>query len=178
MSSNNEHEMLHDDALREHTYDGIQEYDKRLPNWWLWTLYGAIMITVVYWFNYHLWGTKETQIDRFNREMAAHMAKLANAGGDLSDEQLWEMSQSDMVIAKGQTIFMETCATCHGKDLKGGIGVNLADAEWLHGGNPNDLIKTVRGGILAKGMPNWEPVLGRAKINDVVAFVLSYHQKP
>ena len=39
--------------LREHEYDGIQEYDQKLPNWWLFTFYGAIAWFIGHWAVYY-----------------------------------------------------------------------------------------------------------------------------
>lgn len=36
-------------VLREHEFDGIQEYDQKLPNWWLFTFYIAIVWFLVHW---------------------------------------------------------------------------------------------------------------------------------
>ena len=43
------------EKMREHVYDGIQEYDHRLPNWWLWTFYATIVWGIGYTIAYPAW---------------------------------------------------------------------------------------------------------------------------
>ncbi len=165
-----------EDVLRPHVYDGIQEYDKRLPNWWLWTFYGAIFFSVGYWFLMHQAGSDfspEARLAVRMTEMKARAASLST--GPLSDDQLWALSQDSNTVAAGREAFTTTCVSCHGQDLKGGIGANLADSEWIHGGTPSAVVKTISEGVLAKGMPAWGPVLGEKRVRDVAAYVMSHH---
>ncbi len=167
------------EELRPHVYDGIHEYNKRLPNWWLWTFYVTIYFSIAYWFIIHQSGgdfTQETQLAAKIAEVQARAAALAT--GPLTEDQLWALAGSKETVTAGRNTYVSTCASCHGTDLKGGIGVNLVDTEWIHGSSPNQILKVINEGVAAKGMPAWSSVLGRKRIQEVLAYVLSHHEKP
>ncbi len=169
----NKHPEHPDDALRHHTYDGIQEYDKRLPNWWLFTLYGAIVFAAGYWAYYHWTDHMQPGYVRVEQQIGDFQKKALDSGAAPTDLQLYNLSLDPAVVASGQKIYTTNCVACHGPDLKGGIGQNLTDNTWIHGGKPTDIYTTVTKGVADKGMPTWGPVLGAARIADVVAFVIS-----
>jgi cytochrome c oxidase cbb3-type subunit 3 len=177
-------------TLRDHVYDGIQEYDQKLPNWWLATFYGAIIFFVGYWFSFYQLGYAETDHERLEARVRDIRARQA-AGferqlASLSDERFWEMSRDPEVVAAGKASYDSTCIACHGADLSATIagvklpGQPLNDAEWKYGHRPMEVFKIVTSGSPdpASGMQAWEPVLGARKVAEVVAYVLSHHQPP
>lgn len=167
-----------EDPIREHVFDGIAEYDRRLPNWWLMTFYGSIVFAVIYWMaTQHF--ARSDDASRLAAEMQRIEAeRIAASASSLDDATLWTMSRNPVFVNAGRATYQSTCASCHGPALGGGIGVNLADSEWLHGGTPSEVLKTVTDGVLAKGMPAWGPVLGGRKVSEVTAFILSHHAAP
>lgn len=163
--------------LKEHSFDGIQEYDQNLPNWWLWTFYLAIIFSLAYWlFMYTSDGfvTDDERISSAFEEIEAK--KIAQAGDYSSDEALFKMSEMPQFVEAGKITYMTNCVACHGANLEGGIGFNLADAEWVHGGSPVDIFHTIEVGVIEKGMQPWGPTLGAKKIAEVVAFILDHNK--
>ena len=177
--------------LRPHVYDGIQEYDQKLPNWWLYTFYGAIVWFVVYWFLYYQTSLLETDHERITKQIGAIQAvkakELEALLTKLDDKVLWDWSKNAVIKEEGHAIYNKYCFTCHAQDLsamQGGVklpGESLLDEKWMYGRNPMDLLKLVSKGTPDKSkpvqMPPWEAALSGAEIAKVVAFVLSHHEQ-
>ncbi len=170
--------------VRPHVYDGIQEFDQRLPNWWLYTLYATIAFSIVFWFAHMIAKVIPSDGKQVDAEMAKiAAAKMATSIDVTNDEVFWEMSKNPVFTDAGKQTYASLCAACHLASLKGkaenpgAVGPNLTDTAWIHGGTPKEIYRTVSTGVLAKGMPAWEPVLGQKKTAEVVAFLLSKHQK-
>ena len=75
--------------------------------------------------------------------------------------------------SKGQAIFMSNCTPCHGEKGGGIIGPNLTDEYWLHGGQDQDIARTITYGIPHKGMISWKSQLAPDEVGKLVAYIRS-----
>lgn len=172
-----------EDSLRPHSYDGIQEYDKRLPNWWLYTLYIMIVFWVGYWAYFEWLHVGANNVQQVNQALAKIEVDKLAANPTLDDATLWQMSRTAAFVDAGRATFNSNCVACHLASLRGkgesaaAIGPDLTDTVWIHGGRPTEVYQTITNGVLVKGMPTWGPVLGPKKIGEVVAYVFSHHKE-
>lgn len=155
-----------------HSVDGIDEYDNRLPRWWLATLFGAIVFGIGYWFSFHVFKAAELPREAWRREVM-EAAEAEGKSVTVSAGALLELAKDPAMVAEGRAAFTTTCVACHGPGGGGNIGPNLTDEFWLHGGAADKIYETVKDGATAKGMPAWGPQLGNAKVQAIVAYVLT-----
>ncbi len=180
--------------LREHEFDGIQEFDQTLPNWWLFTFYGAIVWSVIHW-TVHYSGAFPTDQERVAAEITAIQDKkdeaLAATLASLNDDTMMsDWVANPEVVARGATTYATFCIACHGPDLSatleaGGTkvplpGLPLDDAEWKYGAKPMDIFKIINEGTPAGStghngalMQPWGQTLSPEKIAEVAAYIIS-----
>lgn len=179
-----------------HEWDGIQELNKPLPKWWLWTFYATVVWAIGYWILMPAWPlvasyTKgwlgysqrervTAELDKSKADQAVFRDKIAASDLDAisKDPELLRFA-----LAGGEAAFGDNCAPCHGRGAQGATGYpNLRDDSWLWGGGLDAIHKTILHGIRSDD-PNTHsgqmPAFGRsglltaAQINDVADYVLS-----
>ncbi len=163
------------DIMLDHDYDGIQELDNSLPPWWKYGFYLTIVVGVVYIYYYHMGGNGPSSYQEYVAEVekgeADKAAYLAKSSGNV-DENTVKMLD-DAGIASGATIFQTACAACHAKDGGGGVGPNLTDEYWLHGGSLSDVFKSIKYGWPDKGMKSWKDDFSPKQIAELTSYIKS-----
>lgn len=159
-----------------HEYDGIEECDNALPRWWLYIFFAGVAFGPIYWLSAESFKTTLSPRAAYRAEMeqlAAEEAKRTKSAGAVTDDSLVSLTRDPGTLAEGKGVYTSTCAPCHAPTGGGGIGPNLTDEFWLHGGAPTKVYATIKEGFTAKGMPAWGGSLGEERVRLVSAYVLS-----
>lgn len=164
------------EIMTDHEYDGIKELDNNLPPWWKYGFYFTIIFSVVYLFDYHVLHTSPSQLQEYNQQMAdaevEKKARLKNKAAGV-DETTVTMLSDAAAIAAGKEIYDGNCASCHGTKGEGLVGPNLTDAYWLHGGGIQNVFKSIKYGIPAKGMIAWQSQLSAEAMQKVSSYIMT-----
>lgn len=162
-----------------HVWDGIREYTKPLPRWWIILFYLTIVFAVGYLFWFPGLGNFAgkggwTSTGEHDAAVAAANARLAPLFARYDGKPVVELARDPQALALGKSIFANHCAACHGSDARGAKGYpNLTDADWQWGGDPDTILATILNGRQA-AMPPMAPVLGSEQaVTEVAVYVQS-----
>ncbi|MFP7570895.1 cytochrome-c oxidase, cbb3-type subunit III [Marivita sp. S2033] len=178
-----------------HEWDGIKEYNKPLPRWWLWTLYATIIWAVLYTIAYPAWpGIKQATPGLLGfstrAEVEKDIARFEGANSGINEQlasvELTEISADPNLTQYAQNaggaVFRTWCAQCHGSGAAGAKGYpNLLDDDWLWGGDIESIHATIAHGIRNEDdpdaryseMPAFGDLLEPEEIAQVVNYVMS-----
>ena len=164
------------DIQLDHTYDGIRELDNFMPPWLKYVFYLTIMFAVVYFVNYSVLGIGKTQIEEYEQELAIAAIEAEERqflAVSTIDETNVQFDASGPAIKAGMTLYENNCVACHAIDGGGGVGPNLTDDYWIHGGSIEDIFRVVKYGVIEKGMIPWQDQLSPEEMQQVSSYVLT-----
>ena len=181
-----------------HEWDGIEELDTPMPRWWVWTFYLTIVWAAVYVVLYPALPMLEKGTEGIlGWSSRGDLAKDMSAA-DLAQQSFREqLAAIDVVklqdnpqlmqqaVAGGAAAFKVNCVQCHGSGAAGSQGLgypNLADDDWLWGGDLQAIEYTLVHGIRQQGddqtrssiMPPFAGVFSDQELNAITDHVMSF----
>lgn len=185
------------DETMGHSFDGIEEYDNPLPNWWFKLFIGTIVFAVGYLVLYPGLGNWQgllpgytyldkdkqlqfadgkqgwTGVHEWEKEVASAEALYGPLFAKYAAMPIEEVAKDQKALGMGARLFASNCSVCHGSDAKGAYGFpNLTDDNWRWGGDPQSIKTSILNGRRAV-MPAWGEVLGEQGVSDVSAYVIT-----
>jgi cytochrome c oxidase cbb3-type subunit III len=159
-----------------HVWDGdLRELNNPLPRWWMWMFVLSCVFAIVYLILYPGLGAYEGVLGYSTSK--AHEESVVQANQQLKPVYAKYMSMDAKQVAAdpaaremGQRLYLNYCAQCHGSDAGGSKGFpNLADTDWLYGGDTQDIKHTLIAGR-AGVMPAFAHLEG-TQVSDVANYV-------
>ncbi|MBP2673900.1 MAG: cytochrome c class [Deltaproteobacteria bacterium] len=151
------------------------EQHNRIPRGFLVLLFGLIAWGLYYIYAYTPQFSGWSQYTVLSRDLFIDQKKAAASGKMLENPY----EHDEKAVVEGKSLYVDKCADCHGKDLKGGDGPPLA-GHLKFGEQDSEKYESIAKGRPG-GMPPFDSELGRDKIWKVLAYVDSvreYGKKP
>jgi len=177
--------VMANDNTTGHVWDeDLRELNNPLPRWWMWLFVLTLVFSAVYLALYPGLGSMPGELGWSS--LAQHQAEQAKASADTAPlyaafaaTPVPELARNPQAMAIGERLFANNCATCHGADARGSKGFpNLADADWLWGGTPEQITATITHGRQGM-MPPMAAAVGNAEeVREVANYVLSLSGSP
>jgi len=156
----------------------VRELDNITPPWFITGFVLTILFAIVYFYRYHIGKTAPLQIEEYNIEMARAEKARTKPGAEktetIDENNVTLLTGAD--IEAGKKLYLNSCAACHGTSggsMPGGVGPNLADEYWIHGGKLEDIYKSIKYGWPDKGMISWQNNFSPKQIAQISSFIKS-----
>jgi cytochrome c oxidase cbb3-type subunit 3 len=165
--------------LREHEYDGIQEYDNPTPGWWNLIFLGTFIFSIWYILYHHTSTISVSVAQSYESDVAEDLKKRFSTIGDLQPDEptLLKYMANEEWKTVGAMVFKAQCVSCHAANAAGQIGPNLTDDYWKNVHQLADIPKVIANGAGAGAMPAWRTRLHPNEVVLVAAYVASLRGK-
>lgn len=141
-----------EDGTTGHEYDGIREYNKPLPRWWLTMSWLSIAFSLGYLVAYPGLGKYPgllgwTAQNEVKADQEAYEKKYGAQFAAFAQTPVEQLAGDEKAMRIAARLFGNNCAVCHGTDAKGATGFpNLTDGDWIYGGEPDQIKTTILNG--------------------------------
>ncbi|MEN3372929.1 cytochrome-c oxidase, cbb3-type subunit III [Dechloromonas sp. ZS-1] len=166
-----------------HVWDEtLEEYNNPMPKWWSWMFIITVVFALVYLVLYPGLGNNKGVLGWTSAgQHKAEVEKMDAAVKPLFDKymamDLKAVAADKQAMEMGKRLYLTYCMQCHGADARGAKGFpNLTDADWLYGGEPDQIKETIANGRMGVMPPHAQ--LGGDTIKDLANFVRSLSGLP
>lgn len=114
------------------------------------------------------------------QQTAANTSRLDATFQRLGGYSIEQLAGDHQALAMGEVLFRDNCAACHGRNAKGNqlLGApNLADHDWLYGGDGQAIQTSILDGRRGV-MPAWGTQFGDAGVENLANYVLTLAAHP
>ncbi|PLC49188.1 cytochrome-c oxidase, cbb3-type subunit III [Pollutimonas subterranea] len=162
-----------------HIWDGdLTELNNPVPRWWTVFYLGLCVVALALLFLYPGVGSYKgtlgyTAAKQVKDEQLALNEQIKPLFERYQQMPVTQVAHDAEAREIGQRLFLNNCAQCHGSDARGsGSFPNLADGDWLYGGDPEQIMQTITKGRHGM-MPPWSAQIKPSEAADIAQYVRS-----